>query len=299
MKALFFYSLFMLCCCSWDSANKEKQQNLSKSFSHPNPIIWGTIENAMKTPNNITGVILYDIKTLPVEIYVLRNLRGIVIYGGEINDIPKKLIELSELQFFAAVGTEMINFENLAYLSKLETLYLTNNKIVKIPQSFSNLKNLKNLVLDDNHIENFAFLQEMNSVKQLSLNRMGLKSIPNQIFNLKNIDDLSMNNNRIIEVDEKIIKMKNLSKLSIAMNQIRLLPKNINLLNNLSYLDISLNKLVDLSMLFIKMDQLKQIRIGGNNVPINNIGELEKLYKYIDTIPNEDLYIRQQFPKVD
>ena len=81
--------------------------------------IFYSIENAMKNPEKVEILDLHfkSLKRVPKEVFLFANLKELILWNNEIEDLP----------------------ENLGDLPNLEKLELSGNLISKIPSSIKNL----------------------------------------------------------------------------------------------------------------------------------------------------------------
>jgi Leucine-rich repeat (LRR) protein len=106
---------------------------------------------------------------LNVLLYLI-NLKRLVLYSCEINELPN----------------------NISDLKHLEALFLYNNNLVKLPDSFCNLKHLKILDLSNNKLETLP--DDFGNLCLIDLNLSGNKivSLPKSFNKLNSLENFNI-----------------------------------------------------------------------------------------------------------
>jgi len=135
---------------------------------------------------------LYDnqIKTLPPEIGLLTNLRGLYLSNNEIKTLPPEIGKLSNLRELSLSNNKIETLPpEIGSLRNLLVLYLNNNKIETLPPEIGLLSNLQLLMLHKNQIETLPpEIGSLSNLRYLFLDRT-VKKIPD---NLKKIASYNM-----------------------------------------------------------------------------------------------------------
>ncbi len=141
--------------------------------------------------------------------------------GLGINELPKELFEITQLKtlILGKYRTPQKNSisvipKEIAKLTNLEILDLTDNKISSLPNEISNLKKLKKIVLSNNNFIHF----------------------PQEVLSLTNLEELFIGNNKISVLPKGIEQLQNLTSLRLNNNYLKSIPDGINLLHKLDYL---------------------------------------------------------------
>ena len=142
---------------------------------------------------------------------------GLGLHNQELNSIP-------------------LNIGNLIHLN---TLIISQNKLVFLPETIGNLQNLQ----------------------ELDLNFNQLASLPESIGNLINLRSLNLEINRLSMLPESIGDLMNLQTLNIGDNQIYSLPESIGNLKSLKNLYVNQNKMITLPESFLQLTKLQEIRL--------------------------------------
>ncbi|MEH1907401.1 COR domain-containing protein [Nostoc sp.] len=163
-----------------------------------------------------------NLKTLPLELLGLPNLRKLDISGNPLESIPDVVMQILHLEKLILIRVELTEIPDaIAKLTNLTQLILSINKITQIPEAIANLTNLTALILYNNQIT----------------------QIPEAVTNLTNLTTLYLGDNQITQIPEAIAKLTNLTTLHLGDNQITQIPEAIESLPKLETLDLRGNPL--------------------------------------------------------
>ncbi len=203
-----------------------------------------------------------NLKTLPLELLGLPNLRKLDISGNPLESIPDVVTQILHLEKLILIRVELTEIPDaIAKLSNLTQLHLSDNKITQIPEAIANLTNLREFYLSDNQIT----------------------QIPEAIANLTNLTEFSLHNNQITHISETIAKLTNLTELYLGSNQITQIPEAIANLTNLTKLYLFSNKITQISETIANLTNLTTLHLGSNQITqipesIANLTNLSELY---------------------
>ena len=94
-----------------------------------------------------------NLKTLPLELLDLPNLRKLDISGNPLESIPDVVTQILHLEELILIRVELTEIPDaIANLTNLTQLILYNNQITQIPEAIANLTNLTQLILYNNQI---------------------------------------------------------------------------------------------------------------------------------------------------
>ncbi|MBC1256952.1 leucine-rich repeat domain-containing protein [Trichormus variabilis] len=249
-----------------------------------------------------------NLKTLPLELLGLPNLRKLDISGNPLERIPDlvtQILHLEELILIRVEITEipeaianltnlthLILFSNqitetpeaIAKLTNLTQLDLSDNQITEIPEAIANLTNLTHLILFSNQITEIPeAIANLTNLTQLDLGDNQITEIPKAIANLTNLTHLILFSNQITEIPEAIANLTNLMQLDLSYNQITEIPKAIANLTNLTQLVLSDNKITEIPEAIANLTNLTQLDLSDNKITeipetIANLTNLTELY---------------------
>ncbi|MDJ0675042.1 MAG: leucine-rich repeat domain-containing protein [Calothrix sp. MO_167.B42] len=202
-----------------------------------------------------------NLKTLPLELLGLPNLRKLDISGNPLENIPDVVTQIVHLEELILIRVELTQIpEAIAKLTNLTQLDLRSNQITQIPEAIAKLTNLTKLDL---------------SVNQIT-------QIPEAITNLTNLTQLYLRSNQITQIPEAIANLTNLTKLDLIVNQITQIPEVIANLTNLTWLHLSFNQIIQIPDVIANLTNLTHLFLFNNQITqipevIANLTNLTKL----------------------
>ncbi len=202
-----------------------------------------------------------NLKTLPLELLGLPNLRKLDISGNPLESIPDVVTQILHLEELILIRVELTEIPDaIANLTNLTQLYLNSNRITEIPEAIANLTNLTQLHLYDNRITEIPeAIANLTNLTQLDLSRNQITEIPEAIANLTNLTQLDLSRNQITEIPEAIAKLTNLTQLDLSYNQITEIPEAIAKLTNLRELHLDENSITNIPLEILNSEDVKKI----------------------------------------
>ncbi|MEH2449445.1 MAG: leucine-rich repeat domain-containing protein [Nostoc sp.] len=232
-----------------------------------------------------------NLKTLPLELLSLPNLRKLDISGNPLESIPDVVTQILHLEELILIRVELTEIpdaiakltnltqltlhsnqitqipEALAKLTNLTHLHLYNNKITQIPEAIANLTNLTQLDLSYNQITQIPeAIAKLTNLRELILHNNQITQIPEAIAKLTNLTQLHLHNNQITQIPEAIAKLTNLRELILRYNQITQIPEAIAKLTNLTQLDLSYNQITQIPEAIAKLTNLRELDLYNNQI---------------------------------
>jgi Leucine-rich repeat (LRR) protein len=190
--------------------------------------------------------------------------------------------------------------EEIKYLTNLEYLSLSQNKITMIPEHiFDHLTNLKSLYLYNNKITAIPehIFDQLINLKQLYLNNNKITSIPEHLFDsLTNLKHLSLSDNEITAIPEHLFdSLTNLKYLSLSDNEITAIPEHLfDSLITLKDLNLSRNQITTIPISVLNCRRLIHFKFDGN--PIERIDV--RIQRFIDNLNPKTLDFFSDFENV-
>jgi internalin A len=210
---------------------KDKDDFDIHSISHT---IWGYI---LDETMNVIGLRFDNksekqktkLKSFPISITRLKHLQKLSIYNQDLEELPDRIIELSDLEDLCLGNNKFTLFPNAVFgLKKLRYLLFGNNKIVELPDQIFELSNLEILALFSNRLTTFPEgVIGLNKLSFINLGNNKIKELPDRIIELSNLEHLDLRSNRFRIFPKAVFGLKKLSYLDLRSNQIKELPKKI------------------------------------------------------------------------
>ncbi len=236
-----------------------------------------------------------NLKTLPLELLGLPNLRKLDISGNPLESIPDVVTQILHLEELILIRVELTEIPDaIANLTNLRQLQLNDNQITQIPEAIAKLPNLTQLDLSYNQITQIPeAIAKLTNLTQLILSDNQITQIPEAIANLTNLTQLVLYNNQITQIPEAITKLTNLTRLYLFNNQITQIPQAIANLTNLTQLDLFNNQITQIPQAIANLTNLTQLDLSYNQITqipeaianLTNLTQLELGSNQITQIP--------------
>ncbi|OUL35978.1 Ras family protein [Nostoc sp. T09] len=232
-----------------------------------------------------------NLKTLPLELLGLPNLRKLDISGNPLESITNVVTQILHLEKLILIRVKLTEIPDaIAKLTNLTQLILSNNQITEIPDAIAKLTNLTQLDLSYNQITQIPeAITKLTNLRLLDLSNNQITEIPEAIAKLTNLTVLVLHKNQITEIPEAITKLTNLRLLDLSNNQITEIPEAIAKLTNLARLDLSDNQITEIPEAIAKLTNLTVLDLYNNQITeipeaIGNLNNLSELYLFSNEI---------------
>lgn len=153
-----------------------------------NPIVFKSIDEAMKTPNEVTHLKLIrkKIKEFPKEILNFKNLEYLDLSKNKLDSLPTEF----------------------SSLSNLHTLIIKSNNFQEFPEAISSMKRLKKISFADNEITSIpSYVSGIDSLEELDLFRNSIEDVSIEISKLLNLKKLDLRMIEITKDEQRRIQM--------------------------------------------------------------------------------------------
>lgn len=120
-----------------------------------------------------------ELKTIPPQVFELRNLKELNLSGNSISEIPPEVAKLVYLYKLEIRDNKLTKVPaEIATLPNLRTLYLDGNAITALPEELGTMENLNELTIGNNTLT--AFPKNITGLKSLRLLVLTYNSLPAQ-----------------------------------------------------------------------------------------------------------------------
>lgn len=197
-------------------------------------------------------------KVIPKEIFELKKLETLHIWGPDIEDIPDNISKLKTLRHLNIICSNLKQISNKIYsLKNLESLNI-NSYNYQIPNKIRRLKSLVRLTINVKEVS-----KELDKLKKLKfLDISKTDNIPfESIFSLNELKELKIDIHTEDEI-KGISKLTSLDRLEIRCPEIY---DEVYQIYNLKYLDINCNSSF-ISEKMLDLKKLKFLDISANNL---------------------------------
>ncbi len=235
-----------------------------------------------------------NLKTLPLELLGLPNLRKLDISGNPLESIPDVVTQILHLEELILIRVELTQIPDaIANLTNLTQLDLSYNQITEIPEAIANLTNLTQLVLSGNQITEIPeAIAKLTNLTLLILRNNQITQIPEAIAKLTNLTLLILRNNQITQIPEAIAKLTNLTLLILRNNQITQIPEAIAKLTNLTLLILRNNQITQIPEALEGLPKLEVLDLRENPLPISPeilgssyyVGSVKDIFNYLQLL---------------
>ncbi|CBY13470.1 unnamed protein product [Oikopleura dioica] len=181
------------------------------------PIAKETIDESQKSHQQIPKALIRS--------EVRKSVRHVDLSGNSIKEIDSKFwlneniveINISKNSTFCTIPAE------LAKLSKLERLDLSNTGITDIPAFVWTMQSLKILNISGTKVSSLGLLAE-NNIASLDISGLGLTELPASVNAFKNLQVLNASGNKLTTLPDEISKCEKLKELNLEENPLTHLP---------------------------------------------------------------------------
>ncbi|MHA1111711.1 MAG: leucine-rich repeat domain-containing protein [Promethearchaeota archaeon] len=190
-------------------------QNLVELSIGQNP--FESLPNWIGTFTNLKKLYLFGLNLTEIPKYIFDlPLTHLALYMNKIEEIPKDICKLADLEEFAIGGNQVSQLpKEICMLPKLIELSAYNNKIETLPECIRHLSTLEKLVLNHNSLTELPVtLGELKNLSILTLNDNKIKKFPKTIMKNTQFKTFWIHNNPelqiSVEIEEFLIQMKSL-----------------------------------------------------------------------------------------
>lgn len=162
----------------------------------------------------------------PIEVCTINSLRGLNLSNNSMTGIPDEVESMVVCTFLDCSFNEIeLISANIAKMSRLEELKITNNRLIDVGCVFLCSK-LSKLSLDMNSIEECGpYLGDMIQITNMSLNKNKIARIDESVGMLQSLVNLFLSDNNLSFLPDSFSNLVSLKTLNCTRNEFRIFPK--------------------------------------------------------------------------
>jgi len=193
-----------------------------------------------------------------------RNAQTELTLSGKLKEVPPEIAQLTALTTLNLSQNALtILPKEIGRLDKLELLILNNNELTELPIEIGQLSNLKVLSLASNQLTILpSEIGRLAKLELLNVSTNQLTRLPKEIGRLVHLDHLDVGNNRLVTLSEELRHLRFLKNLEIYKIGIDVLPDWIGEFSALEELVINANPLTELPSTLQNLHELKHLYLG-------------------------------------
>jgi hypothetical protein len=209
----------------------------------------------------------YSKSNLPETFNELKSLKTLVILGGQLDHLSKKISKHKDLAALVISDTRITELpSDFVALQELQFAYLTNNQLKSLPSEIGEkMKSLHLLFVDKNQLTSLPMdIFKSQALEMLSFNDNYITTLPDEVGEFSPLFHLTMYNNNITKLPKSFMKFKNLHKFYAYNNYVKTLPDNFGDFEKLSKVDIRNNKIGQLPTSINTLKNMKSFYVAKN-----------------------------------
>jgi Leucine-rich repeat (LRR) protein len=223
-----------------------------------------------------------DIKSLPKEFSVLKNLESLSMWGCGLSVFPDEILELEGLKKLNLFGNELAFIPPLSVMKNLEELNISNNEKINNIDFLQECYNIKTLKMNGiNKVHDFEPLCDLNKLESLHISGCDLDKMPDAVFTLFSLIEIVANHNNIKTIPSKLFEtFMSIKILELTKNQLTAI-NNIVYRSELAILNISYNPIENIDSKRMGSSNLKSVDMEGIKYKFttNDYLYLEKIHQ--------------------
>ncbi|KAL0076849.1 hypothetical protein J3Q64DRAFT_1771109 [Phycomyces blakesleeanus] len=189
------------------------------------------------------------LKTLPVNIGLLHQLKILDVSSNLLSEIPPELYHLTQLEVLVLSQNNLhsISRDMPLGLRNLITLRISGNKITRITSRIKYWRKMRHLQLGSVYGGNLLSrvpneIAEMQSLEELDISHNQIKALPSNM-QISTLEHLNVSSNQLESLPPSVAKCSKLKTLNVSKNHLTTLPADLVELSHLELLDLSENLL--------------------------------------------------------
>ncbi|KAI8489391.1 hypothetical protein Bbelb_328340 [Branchiostoma belcheri] len=232
-----------------------------------------------------------------LEWLFLQKLRKLGINGNQLTEVPPGVCFLSDIEVLDASNNKLSTLPpGVEKLQKLRKLGINGNQLTEVPPEVCSLSNLEVLDASNNKLSTLPpGVEKLQKLRELYIYNNQLTEVPPGVCSLSNLDWLNVSNNKLSTLPPGLEKLQKLTHLLIKDNQLTEAPPGVCSLSNLEVLNVGGNPIRRLPDDVRRLTRLKSLDVAGcqfEEFPrqVLQLKTLEKLYAggcKFDTVPDE------------
>ncbi|MFI3219080.1 MAG: COR domain-containing protein [Methylococcales bacterium] len=162
---------------------------------------------------------------------------------NQLTQLPPEIAQLTALQSLDLTENKLTQLPSeIAQLTALKSLYLSGNKLTQLPPEIAQLTALQRIDLSGNRLTQLPpEITQLTALQSLDLSVNQLTQLPPEIAQLAALQRIDLSSNELTQLPPEIAQLTALKSLYLSDNQLTQLPPEIALLINLVVLDVRKN----------------------------------------------------------
>ncbi|XP_066297267.1 malignant fibrous histiocytoma-amplified sequence 1 homolog [Branchiostoma lanceolatum] len=238
-----------------------------------------------------------NLNQLPKELFELKELEALDLTGNRNIDVSNELIKLTNLKLLCLDDCGLKTVPAVVTkIPQVKTLILGKNKNITLPDEISTLISLTTLVLRDCNLDTLPpVVLKLSNLRELDLSDNPI-SLPDEMCRLSKLKVLKLDNCNLTTVPPAVLKLPQLEELDLSGNRRIHLPDELTGLTNIRVLKLRRTGMVTVPPVVWRLTQLERLELYCN--PIQTLpAEVEQLI-YMKHLGLPDCQLRTLPPEL-
>jgi len=204
------------------------------------------------------------LREIPEEVYAMKQLKVLKLYGNKIDAISPRIAELENLEKLYIGKNLLTHFPpEIGELKNLKLLSAQYNDIKYLTGAIGKLENLEQLILNQNQLTALPVeIGKLKKLKSLQLTFNWISFIPQEIGNCSSLELVYLTRNNLTELPETFGKLTRLKELGVSnAGNLVLLPESLCNLRMLELLQVDAYTVLPPCLLVLRTNRLRIVQL--------------------------------------